>query len=187
VSAIPELRTARLLLRPWRDGDIEPLAAMNADAEVMKHFPGPLSAEQSAEQMRNMQAGFAQHGYDFWAAELPGESSFIGFIGVRRVPARFPFAPAVELGWRLARPYWKRGLAQEGARASVDFAFDALALSELLAYTAATNRRSRRLMERLGMARDPREDFLHPAIPAGHRLQPHVLYRLAPARWRAER
>jgi ribosomal-protein-alanine N-acetyltransferase len=151
---------------------------MNADPAVMEHFLAPLTSEQSAQQMRNMEAGFERDGFDFWAAELPGEAPLIGFIGLRCVPAALPFAPAVELGWRLARPYWKRGLAQEGARAAIAFAFDTLGLAELVAYTASTNTRSRALMERLGMTRDPHDDFLYERIPAGHRLQAHVLYRL---------
>jgi len=179
----PRLRTPRLLLRRWRAEDLEPFAALNADPEVMEHFPAPLSRAASAEEIDAIEGDFRAHGVGFWAVELPGEAPLIGFVGLRPVPPQLPFAPAVEVGWRLARPYWKRGLAAEGASAAIDYGFGPLDLSDIVAYTAARNERSRRLMERLGMTRRDREDFLYPGLPSGHQLAPHVLYRLrrAPA------
>ncbi len=93
------------------------------------------------------------------------------------------FAPAVEVGWRLGRAFWGRGLATEGALAVLSYAFRELRLAELVSYTTAANRRSRRVMERLGMRRDPAEDFLHPRLAGGHPLAPHVLYRIDRAAW----
>ncbi len=173
----PQLRTERLLLRRWLAADRGPLAAMNADAVVMEHFPAILSTAESDALIERIEECFETRGYGLWAVELPGEASCAGFIGLWPVGADLPFAPAVELGWRLTRPCWRRGLAYEGARAAIAFARER-ELAPLVSYTAAGNLRSRRLMERLGMQRDAAEDFIHPGIPAGHPLALHVLYRV---------
>jgi ribosomal-protein-alanine N-acetyltransferase len=161
---------------------------MSADPEVMEFYPAPLAAAESvatrsAAHVERIEAGFAERGFGLWAVELPGEAGFIGFIGLQPVDAQLPFVPAVEVGWRLARPFWGRGLATEGAAASMRFAFEELELPSLVAYTAAVNLRSRRVMERLQMSRDPREDFAHPSIADGHRLREHVVYRAHAPRW----
>jgi RimJ/RimL family protein N-acetyltransferase len=156
---------------------------MGADEEVMEHFPGTLSTEQSAEVMERVERSLQEHGYGFWALEVRGETPFGGFVGIAPVPPEMPFAPATELGWRLARPLWGRGLAYEAAHAVAEHAFSELRLPELVAYTAVGNHRSRRLMVRLGMHHDPAEDFLHPRLGADHRLAAHVLYRLTASDW----
>ena len=156
---------------------------MGADPEVMEHFPGTLSRAQSAELVQTIERGFRERPYGLWALELPGEVPFGGFVGITPVPGEMPFAPATEIGWRLARRLWGRGLAYEAALAVIDHAFDPLQLPELVAYTAVGNDRSRRLMVRLGMHRDPAEDFLHPRLAADHRLAHHVLYRLTASEW----
>jgi RimJ/RimL family protein N-acetyltransferase len=151
----------------------------------MEHFPATLSAPESERMLRRLQGDIATRGYGLWAAELRNSASppvLIGLIGIQPVPAELPFAPAVEVGWRLARAYWRQGLAAEGARAAIDFGFRQVGLEEIVAQTAAVNVRSRRLMERLGMSRDPAQDFRHPAVPAGHPTAPHVLYRLSAVR-----
>ena len=150
----------------------------------MEHFPETLSRAQSASLIERIERCFDEHGFGLWAVELTGKEPLIGFAGLAPVDIDVAFAPSVELGWRLAHPFWKQGLASESAAAAIDFAFDQLALRELVSYTAVGNLRSRALMQRLGMRRDPAEDFLHPALPAGHRLAPHVLYRLDAQRWR---
>jgi RimJ/RimL family protein N-acetyltransferase len=144
----------------------------------MQHFPAPLSLAESDALIGRIEASFQTHGFGLWAVELRGEAPLIGMVGLWQLDPLLPFAPGVELGWRLARPYWGRGLALEAARASAGFGLGELGLSELLAYTAAGNLRSRRLMERLGMTRDPAEDFMHPKLAAGDPLAAHVVYRL---------
>lgn len=178
----PELRTERLLLRRWRPSDREAFARINADPVVMEFFPGLQSPEISAEMADDFERSFERDGFGPWAVEIPGETDFAGFVGLIRVGADMPCAPAVEVGWRLTPAAWGRSIAYEAARASLDFAFGSVGLGEVVSMTAVLNTRSRRLMERLGMVRDPAEDFVHPRIAAGHRLAPHVLYRLpAPA------
>jgi RimJ/RimL family protein N-acetyltransferase len=153
----------------------------------MEHFPAPLSAAESDALLERIEVSFELRGFGLWAVEMPGEASLIGLVGLWQLDPALPFAPGVELGWRLARPYWGRGLALEAARVSARFGFGALGLSGLLAYTAAGNVRSQRLMERLGMTRDPAEDFMHPKLAAGHPLAAHVVYRLGAGEWGRDR
>jgi RimJ/RimL family protein N-acetyltransferase len=169
-----------LLLRRWQEEDLEPFSAISGDPEVMEHFPAPLSHQQSAALIGRTEASFEAHGYGLWAVELCGEASLAGFVGALAVEDDLPFYPAVELGWRLGREFWGRGIAIEGARAVSEYAFQTLGLRELVAYTAARNQRSQRVMERLGMQRDAAEDFIHPKLSVEHPLAPHVLYRLLP-------
>jgi RimJ/RimL family protein N-acetyltransferase len=172
-----ELRTPRLLLRQWRAGDFESFAALNADPEVMRFFPAPLTREQSDELAQRAERGIADRGWGLWAAEVVESSRFIGFVGLAEPQFDAHFTPAVEVGWRLSRDQWGSGYATEAARAAVAFAFGELGLDEIVSFTAVVNERSRRVMERLGMTHDPADDFDHPSVSAGP-LRAHVLYRL---------
>jgi len=174
---LSELRTGRLVLRQWRDSDLDPFAALNADPEVMRHFPGTLSREQSDDLARAIVTAIDALGWGLWAVEVQGGPEFIGFVGLAEPGFEAHFTPAVEVGWRLAREHWGHGYATEAAQAAIDFGFDELELPEIVSMTTPQNVRSRRVMERLGMTRDPCDDFDHPRIPDGP-LRRHVLYRL---------
>jgi 3-dehydroquinate dehydratase/shikimate dehydrogenase len=178
-----EIKTERLILRSWRERDLEPFAKLCADPRVMEYFPDPLSRQESDVLAGRIQTRMRQQGWGFWAAEAPGVADFIGFIGLGHVPDVLPFAPAVEIGWRLAFEYWGQGYATEGALASLKYGFETLKLGEIVAFTATQNERSRRVMEKLGMHRDPKDDFDSPKIPEGHPLRSHVLYRLNKTEW----
>jgi RimJ/RimL family protein N-acetyltransferase len=175
------LSTLRLILREWRDSDLEPFAALNADPEVMKHFPSILTPAQSAAGVARIRAHFAAHGYGLFAVEAPGVADFIGFIGLAKGDFELPGFGAgwVEIAWRLARPYWGHGYAIEGAQAVVDYAFRERKLYTLVAMTTPANRRSRKVMERLRMTRNPAHDFDHPKVPDDSSMKRHVLYRLS--------
>lgn len=177
----PELLTPRLLLRHWHPADGEPFAALNADPEVMEHFPHLLSRAESDAFAARAEAGLAARGYGLWAVEERASGRFLGFTGLNPVAFEAPFVdgPTVEIGWRLRRDAWGRGYAQEAARAARDYAFAGAGLRELVSFTSTTNLRSSHVMERIGMTHDPADDFDHPRLPPGHRLQRHVLYRLA--------
>ncbi len=175
----PSLQTDRLLLRRWRDADRLPFQAMNADPRVMEFMPSLLSPDESDALVDRAQAHFDRHGYGPFAAELLENHSFIGFIGLSIPNFDVPFMPAVEVGWRLAFEYWGHGLATEGARAAVHYAFGELGLDSLVSFTVPENLRSRRVMEKIGMTHDPCDDFDHPRLSEGHPLRRHVLYRLA--------
>jgi RimJ/RimL family protein N-acetyltransferase len=177
VYSVSELLTPRLTLRQWRDGDLEPFAALNADPEVMRFFPAPLSREQSDDLATHAKRGIEERGWGLWAVEVIESARFIGFVGLAEPRFEAHFTPAVEVGWRLARDAWGNGYATEGARATVVYAFDDLGLDEIVSFTSAINERSRRVMERLGMTRNPSDDFDHPSLNDGT-LRPHVLYRL---------
>lgn len=173
------LRTPRLVLRRWRAADREPFAAMNADPRVMRHLPSVLSAEESDAVAASIEASMAVRGFGLWALEVPGVTSFAGFVGLIVPGFVAPFTPCVEIGWRLAHGQWGRGYATEAGRAVLAHAWDALALPAVVSYTTVGNERSRAVMVRLGMRHDPADDFDHPRLPDGHPLRRHVLYRLA--------
>ena len=178
-ATIPELRTERLRLRAWRDADLEPFAELNADPVVMEHFPAPLTRDGSDAFVMTARECWRAGGPSWWAVEVVDGPPFIGFVGLSEVRFEAPFAPAVEIGWRLAREHWGRGYAPEAARAALDHGFDELALAEIVSFTVPANSRSRRVMEKIGMRHDPDGDFVHPSVPDGHPLGPHVLYRIS--------
>jgi RimJ/RimL family protein N-acetyltransferase len=173
-----ELRTARLLLRRWREEDLEPFSRLNADPEVMRHFASTLDRSASKLFVERIEREFEARGFGLWAVEVTGQVPFIGFAGLHLQEFPAHFAPSVEVGWRLARPYWGHGYATEGARAALAFGFDRLGLAEVVSFTVPANTRSRAVMERLGMTWDPADDFDHPSLPEGHPLRRHVLYRI---------
>ena len=175
-----ELRTERLLLRRWRDADLEPFAALNGDAETMRFFPAPLTRAESDAFALHIGETIEREGWGLWAVEAPGEADFVGFVGLARPSFEAHFTPAVEVGWRLAREHWGKGYASEAARVAVAYGFVELGLDEIVSFTSRLNTPSIRVMERIGMTHDPADDFDHPRVPEGHPLRPHVLYRLLP-------
>jgi RimJ/RimL family protein N-acetyltransferase len=180
-----ELETERLRLRFWRDEDAEPFAALNADPVVMEHFPAPLTRAESDEMVERIVGRFAEHGWGLWAAERKDTGEFTGFIGLNIPGFTAPFLPGVEIGWRLAKEHWGLGFAPEGATEVLRHAFDDLAWAEVLSWTTVDNRRSRRVMEKIGLVHHPDEDFDHPNLPPGGPHTRHVLYRITRAQWRA--
>lgn len=175
---IPSLTTERLLLRLWRAEDLVPFAALNADAQVMRHFPACMSREESDLLAARILVHFDEHGFGQWIVERREDGAFIGVLGLARVSFEAAFTPAVEIGWRFNVAYWRQGYALEAARAALEFAFEQLQLEEVVAFTVPANLPSRGLMQRLGMIRDEAGDFEHPRLPEGHALRPHVLYRI---------
>lgn len=176
------LQTERLVIRPFTDRDTAPFVEMNADPQVMRFFPAPLSAEQTAAQIARLVSALAADGFSFVAAEERESGDFVGMIGISRmapdIVETLPGKPEFEIGWRFRSRFWGRGLAPEGARACLEYAWTRLGMAEIIAYTAAVNLPSRRVMEKLGMHRDPADDFDRQHIAPGHPLRPHVLYRI---------
>ncbi len=170
--------TARLMLRPWRDEDLPAYRALNADPRVREFFPGTLTAAQSDAEAERIRRNMVERGFSFWAIELPGIAPFIGFTGLEIPGWSAHFTPCVEIGWRILPEYWGQGYATEAATAALNFGFSALGLAEIVAFTVPANIRSRRVMEKLSMARDEADDFDHPNLAPGHNLRRHVLYRL---------
>lgn len=186
----PRIVTERLLLRRWTDADREPFARMNADPAVMEHFPAVLDRAASDALIDRIEAGFERNGFGrggfgLWAVERLDSGRFIGFVGlaVPSFTAHFTSphgsepGPAIEIGWRLAADAWGNGYASEAASAVLEYGFGTVGLGEIVSFTACSNVRSQRVMERIGMVRDAAGDFRHPALPDDHPLAPHVLYR----------
>lgn len=184
-SEIPELQTERLRLRAWRSEDLAAFAELNADEQVTEHLLGPLTRAQSDALAGRITEHLHREGFGLWAVEAPGVAAFVGMVGLSIPSYAAPFTPCVEVGWRLARAYWGCGFATEAARAALTFGFDTAGLSEIVALTVPGNTRSRAVMARLGMTRTASDDFDHPLVPAGHRLERHVLYRLSRDAWTA--
>jgi RimJ/RimL family protein N-acetyltransferase len=174
----------RVLLRPWRESDLAPFAALNADPRVMTFMPGRLTRADSDRLALRIARHFRQHGFGLWAVELMGEAPFIGCVGLAVPGFQAPFTPCVEIGWRLAHDHWGRGYAGEAARVALGVGFGDFGLERIVSFTTRDNKRSRQVMERLGMTHSLAEDFDHPALPTGHPLRPHVLYRLGREEWR---
>jgi len=181
MTPIFELHTPRLRMRRWLESDREPFAAMNADPKVMEFFPSVLTRAASDASIDAWQEQFAVQGWSNWAVELRSSGEFIGFVGLSVPRRQLPFSPCVEVGWRLAARFWGHGFATEAGRAAVAAGFERIGLSEIVSFTSVINARSRAVMERLGL-HDTHSDFEHPALPEGHRLRLHCLYRITSGR-----
>ncbi|MER9217111.1 GNAT family N-acetyltransferase [Mesorhizobium sp. M0663] len=178
-----ELQTERLLLREWKDEDVEPLARMNDDPRVVRYL-ARLADRSGIEAWVNAQREhFKKYGYGLWALERSDAEGLIGFCGLVSVPYRAHFTPAVEIAWRLHPDWWGRGYAAEAAVAALAFGFQTLELNQIVANAAVDNVASRRLMERIGMSHDPNDDFDHPLKAADDPLRRQVLYRLRYPDW----
>jgi RimJ/RimL family protein N-acetyltransferase len=180
---VPVLETTRLVLRGWKESDLAPFAALNDDPLVMEHFPSRLTRADSDAMVASFGEHFARHGLGLWAVEAPGVAELLGFVGLSIPRFESHFTPCVEIGWRLAREHWGRGYAPEAARAALRFGFEQRGLDQIVSFTVPANLKSRRVMEKLAMHRDPAEDFDHPSLAEGHPLRRHVLYRLSRADW----
>jgi RimJ/RimL family protein N-acetyltransferase len=183
------LASPRLQLRPWKEADREPFAAMTADTEVMRHFPAVLTREQSDAWIDRMSRKISERGWGLWALDYLAEGAkapqFAGFTGLNIPDPQFPLGPCVEVGWRLARRFWGLGLASEAGRMALRAGFESLGLEEIVAMTTLRNTRSRAVMQRLGMQESPDYEFDHWAYPADNPERRCCVYRLPRAHWAA--
>lgn len=177
------LTTERLILRHWKEADLEPFAALNADPVVMEHFPKLSTLQETKEMIERIEAAFAKNTFGLWAVELKSTNEFIGFVGLARPNFDAHFTPCVEIGWRLAKEFWGKGYAPEAARESLKYGFEQSGLEEIIAITSTTNVNSMTVMKKIGMKTNPDENFPHPKLEDGHPLQMHVLYRLSKDQW----
>lgn len=182
-----EIRTARTLLRQWKDSDADAWAAMNADPAVRRHFPKVNARADSQGEMDRIRAGIAQRGWGMWALEIPGVLPFAGFVGLSAPGFPAPWQPAVEIGWRLPVEAWGKGYATEAAEASLYFAFEHLRLPQVIALSVVTNKPSHAVMERLGMVPWPGMEFDHPRVPPDWALKRHLVHRIAQSAWQSRR
>ncbi len=177
------IKTERLLLRPWKEEDLELFARMNSDSRVMEYFPSILNKAESDALAKRISTKLQQQGWGLWAVSVPGIADFIGFVGLAEPSFSAHFTPAVEVGWRLAFDYWGQGYATEGALEALKYGFKTLNLNQIVSFTATQNHRSIAVMEKIGLHHNPSDDFEHPILPEGHPLRRHVLYRLDRSEW----
>jgi len=177
------IKTDALILRPWKNSDLDPFFDMSSDPNVMAYFMNTLSRKQCASMMDRINDQIAEHGFGFWAIEVPGVTDFAGFVGLSIPNFETNFTPCVEIGWRLGSAHQGFGYATLGAHLSLAYGFEHCALEEIVSFAVPENHRSIAVMERLGMSRDADDDFAHPSIPANHPLSQHVLYRISQDRW----
>lgn len=170
------IETKRLILRQWKESDFEPFIKMGLDQDVMQFFPNLLTPQESLNLIQKISSLIHEKGWGFWAVELRETHQFIGFIGLHHQPEQFDFSPCVEIGWRLAKEFWKQGYATEGSKAALDYAFNVLNLDKIVSFTATPNKPSQAVMERLGMQKV--KNFNHPKVPLHHELRVHVLYEI---------
>ncbi|GAA5138479.1 GNAT family N-acetyltransferase [Alloalcanivorax gelatiniphagus] len=182
MSQIIQPVTPRLHLRQWAERDLSAFAGMCADPEVMRFFPGTLERSESDLMARTCEQLIAERGWGIWAVELLESGALIGIAGLHIPRHDLPFSPCVEVLWRLARPYWGNGYATEAAEASLQVGFEQLELEEIVSFAVLENRRSRAVMERIGMT-DTGRDFDHPALPETSLLRRHCLYSLSRRDW----
>ncbi|MRT14348.1 GNAT family N-acetyltransferase [Enterobacteriaceae bacterium RIT711] len=172
-----EYHTERLILRQWKQSDREPFAALNANPEVMRHFPKTLTREESDDMAKTIEQRMAENVWGFWAVEEKSSGAFIGFVGLNVPGYELPFSPVIEIGWRLDNAFWGKGYAPEAARKALEIGFEQYGMKEIVAFTALDNIPSQRVMEKIGMQRG--EEFDHPLLDEGHPLRRHVVYRIA--------
>lgn len=172
------IETDRLILRTWEANDIDAMAAIDQDPKVCEFLPGTGNREATKAGIKRIKEHFHKHGFCLYAVELKSNNELIGFLGLNIPSFEAHFTPCVEIGWRLGSQFWDKGYATEGAKAVLDYGFKKLGLKEIVAFTVPANLRSRRVMEKIGMKRDPDGDFAHPKLPKEHPLSLHVLYRI---------
>ena len=162
------IETQRLILRKWQDSDLIDFACINSSSKVCQFLPKILSHEESDLLALKIKKHFEEYGFGLFAAELKENGKFIGFIGLNKVDFALAFSdpkkPAIEISWRLDENCWNQGLATEGAKAVLDFAFNKLKLTEIISFTFHKNMSSRKVMEKIGMKYDKNGDFSHPKL-----------------------
>jgi RimJ/RimL family protein N-acetyltransferase len=207
VEPVETLTTARLRLHTWNEADAQALYRLSTDPEVMRFFPSTPTRAQVFELVRRQRENLAAGLPGLFAVSVVSTSSTtvsehrlvepvettvgsptgcIGFVGLATPTFEAPFMPTVEIGWRLAKQAWGRGYATEAGRAALEHGFRTLGLPEIVSFTAVPNAPSIAVMRRLGMHRDPKDDFDHPRVPEGHPLRRHVLYRLRAEEWQPD-
>ena len=177
-----EINTERLLLRPWKPSDFNAFSIMNANKRVMAFYPSTLTKAESDQMAKTCKQLIEKRGWGFWALEEKKSARFIGFTGLHIPRYDLPFQPCVEIGWRLSDDYWGAGFATEAAKAALAFGFNQLNLEEIVSFTTVNNQRSISVMKKLNMQKTAHH-FDHPALPEGHALREHVLYKLNRHNW----
>jgi RimJ/RimL family protein N-acetyltransferase len=180
--------TNRLLIRNWREDDVDLFHEINSDKDVMAFFPFRRDRQQSHDLLHVLKNRIEETGYGFFALEQKSDGKPLGFAGLALANVE-PLLPAgsVEIGWRLATRYWGKGYATESAKALLHLGFTKRGLEEIVSFAVFNNQRSLSVMERIGMKPDPSRDFDHPKIPDTHpHLKRHSFYTISADAWRGQ-
>lgn len=172
------LETKRLILRGWEERDRSEFSRMNSHPQVMEFFPSLWTKDESDAAFSKIQNQIRERSWGLWAIEEKSSGKFVGFTGLNVPSFEAPFMPAVEIGWRLLPEFWNQGYATEAALEALRFGFEVVKLEEIVSFTAVGNVKSQRIMEKIGMKRSMEKDFLHPKVPDGSVLKPHVVYSI---------
>ena len=170
------IETPHLLLRDWEEEDILPFVRMNSDKEVMEFFITTLTEEETMAFYCRIRKEFEEYGYGLYAVECKETQNFLGYVGFHNIAFESDFTPGVEIGWRLCRDAWGKGYATEAASACPDYASDNLPFKTVYSFTAIPNKRSERVMQKIGMHFE--KEFDHPLVEQGHWLCRHILYKI---------
>lgn len=171
------IETPRLLLRDWKATDILPFARINSDDRVMEFFLNKLTEAETIAFYHRIRQEFEEYGYGLYAVESKESHAFLGYVGFHHFTFSADFAPGVEIGWRLCKEAWGKGYATEAASACLHYAKNNLKLKEVYSFTSVPNKRSARVMQKIGMSFE--KEFDHPLVESGHWLLRHVLYKVA--------
>jgi len=177
-------QSERLGFRTWNDEDLDEFANMNADPEVMRHFPSTLSRDETAHFIHRLQAHFTEHGYAYFVVETLFDRTFIGFIGLAYQTYETTFTPAVDIGWRLVPSAWGKGYATEGAQRVLEYGFDTIGLKSIIATCTIQNTKSERVMRKIGMRKLTLFD--HPRLVDFPDYVKCIAYRIESDEWKAE-
>ncbi|TNF65355.1 MAG: N-acetyltransferase [Gammaproteobacteria bacterium] len=172
------VETQRLILRTWQIDDISPMTKVNEDLKVMKYFPSIGNRDTTAWLIGRLEQHHNDHGFSLYPVILKQTNEMIGFVGLLTVGFQAHFTPAVEIGWRLGSQCWGNGYAPEAAYAMLEFGFNKIGLEKIVSFTVKDNLNSRRVMEKIGMTYDYKNDFNHPKIDTKNPLSKHVLYEI---------
>lgn len=178
--------TARLRIRAWKESDRGLFFEINSDPKVMEFFPFRRNRTESDALFDRVGQGIADTGFGFFALALKTDDRPIGFCGLAHANLE-PHLPkgTIEIGWRLAVPFWGKGYVTEAASDLLRYGFEEKGLGEIVSFAVAANTRSTAVMQRLGMRRDMNRDFDHPRVPADQpALVRHVLYAISAGDWR---
>lgn len=166
----------RLGFRNWSYTDLAAFAALNADEEVMEHFPKPLTTDESKDFIRRLLDHYQKYGHSYYAVELLKTGEFIGFIGLAYQTYESDFTPATDIGWRLKKTAWGNGYATEGAKRCIKHAFTTLKKVKLISTCIIGNTKSENVMEKIGMTKV--KTFKHPNLVGLPAYENCVLYEI---------
>lgn len=181
-----QLETERLILRHWQESDFKPFCEITSDPEVRRYYPSTLNVDETRALIARINTHFDREGFGLFAVVLKSTGEFIGYTGLQKPTIQARFMPCVEIGWQIARKHWGNGYAPEAATKCLEDGFMRIGLDEIVSFTTVSNDKSIRVMEKLGMTRNPKDDYSHPLLPEGHPLKPHVLFRLSKATWTSQ-